>query len=126
VYRTSDAQYVVLGGREMKFVTNLMTALGRPDLIAVAERPAGEQGELIDFLRTTFAGGTRAHWESWFAHKDVAFAPVLDFREALDQQHVAERGLWVEHDGSHMIGPAIRFADEHWTPQPAPDLNGDA
>lgn len=125
VYQTKDGKHVVLGGREMKFVTNLMTALERPDLIGIAERPAGEQGELIDFLRGIFAGKTRDEWVAWFAEKDVAFSPVLDFREALDQPHIAERGLLVEHDSAHQIAPAIRFADEQWTPSSAPGLNAD-
>ena len=57
----------------------------QPDLIAVADQPAGEQDQLITFLAGVFATRTRAEWEAWFADKDVAFAPVLDFREALDQ-----------------------------------------
>jgi crotonobetainyl-CoA:carnitine CoA-transferase CaiB-like acyl-CoA transferase len=109
IYATKDARHIVLGGREMKFATNLLTALDRPDLIAHAERPAGEQSELIDFLRKTFATKTRDEWVKWFAEKDVAFAPVLDFREALDAPHIAERGLLIEQDGGHMIAPAIRF-----------------
>ncbi len=40
---------------------------------------------MIDFLRVTFARRTRDEWVAWFADKDVAFAPVLNFREALDQ-----------------------------------------
>jgi crotonobetainyl-CoA:carnitine CoA-transferase CaiB-like acyl-CoA transferase len=109
VYATKDARQIVLGGREMKFATNLLTALNRPDFIPHAERPAGEQGELTAFLRATFATRTRDEWVAWFADKDVAFAPVLDFREALDQPHIAERGLLIEGEGGHMIAPAIRF-----------------
>jgi crotonobetainyl-CoA:carnitine CoA-transferase CaiB-like acyl-CoA transferase len=110
VYRTADGKHIVLGGREEKFVTNLLTALDRPDLIPLGSAPAGEsQAALIAFLRETFARRSRAEWVAWFADKDVAFAPVLDFREALDQPHVAERGLWVERDGAHHIAPAIRF-----------------
>ena len=109
VYATKDAKHIVLGGREMKFAANLLTALDRPDLIAYAERPAGEQGNLITFLRATFTTKTRDEWVAWFADKDVAFAPVLDFREALDAPHIAERGLLIEQDGGHMIAPAIRF-----------------
>lgn len=109
VYRCADGRHIVLGGRELKFATNLLTAFDRPDLIPHAERPAGEQGELIAFLRETFVTKTRDQWVSWFADKDVAFAPVLDFREALDQPHIAERGLLVEGEGGHMIAPAIRF-----------------
>ena len=109
VYTCADGKHIALGGREMKFATNLLTALDRPDLIAHAERPAGEQAELIAFLRETFATKSRDQWVSWFAGKDVAFAPVLDFREALDAAHIAERGLLIEAEGGHMIAPAIRF-----------------
>lgn len=125
VYETADAKHVVLGGREMKFVTNLMTALGKPEMIAIAERPAGEQGELIAYLRALFATKTRDEWVAWFADKDVAFSPVLDFREALDEPHIAERGLWIEHAGAHQIAPAIRFASETWRPSDAPHLGAD-
>jgi crotonobetainyl-CoA:carnitine CoA-transferase CaiB-like acyl-CoA transferase len=123
VYRTADDGHVVLGGRELKFARNLLTALGRDDLLPLAEAPAGEQDALIAFLRETFATRTRAEWEAWFADKDVAFAPVLDFREALDAPHVAERGLLVtDAGGGTHIAPAIRFAGEEWTPGPVPEL----
>ena len=130
VYTTKDAQHVVLGGREIKFARNLLIALGREDLIPIAEAPAGEQGELIAFLRETFATKTREQWVEWFADADkvgdVAFSPVLTFREALDEPHVAERGLWVEAaGGGRHIAPAIRFAGEQWTPGPVPDLGED-
>ncbi len=125
VYTTADAKHVVLGGREMKFVTNLMTALERPDLITVAERPAGQQGALVEFLRETFLTKSRDEWIAWFSDKDVAFSPVLDFREALDQPHIAERGLIVEHDGAHQIAPSVRFVSETWMPTGAPELNAD-
>jgi crotonobetainyl-CoA:carnitine CoA-transferase CaiB-like acyl-CoA transferase len=123
VYATADGRHIVLGGREMKFASNLLTALGRPDLITHAERPAGEQGELIAYLRGVFITKSRDEWTAWFADKDVAFAPVLDFREALDEPHIAERGLWVETDGAHHLAPPIRFRGEPaWTPVDAPDL----
>lgn len=118
VYATADRKHVALGGREEKFVRNLLTALDREDLIPVGLAPAGEQGALIAFLRETFARRTRDDWVAWFADKDVAFAPVLDFRESLDQPHIAERGLLVEGQ----IAPAVRFMGEVWTPRSAPEL----
>ena len=111
VYACSDGRHVVLGGREAKFARALLTALDRPDLIDHAERPAGEQDALIAFLRGVFATRSRDEWVEWFEGMDVAFAPVLDFRETFDSAHVAERGLLIERDGSKMIGPAVRFAD---------------
>ena len=125
VYETSDGRHIVLGGREMKFVANLLTALDRPDLIPLGEAPAGEQVALIAFLRSAFASKTRDAWGAWFADKDVAFATVLNFREAFDQPHVAERALIIEAGGAHHIAPAIRFASEQWVPSDAPELNAD-
>ena len=118
VYKTADGRHVALGGREEKFVRNLLAALDRADLIPAGLAPAGEQAELIAFLRDTFRTRTRDEWVAWFADKDVAFAPVLDFREALDQPHVAERGLLAEGQ----IAPAVRFNGEAWHPREAPEV----
>lgn len=109
VYRTADGGHIVLGGREVKFARNLLTALGRPDLIIHTERPAGAQRELIAFLRATFLSRTRSAWVKWFADKDIAFAPILDFREALDQPHVAERRLWQTREEGHIVTGSIQF-----------------
>ena len=124
VYQTRDARYVVLGGREIKFARNLLGALGREDLIQLAEAESGPaQAPLIAFLRETFAGRSRDEWVAWFADKDVAFAPVLDFREALDAPHIAQRELLIEADGRHHFAPPIRFGSEPaWTPGSVPEL----
>ena len=127
VYETSDGKHVALGGRELKFARNLLSALGRGDLLLFAEKEAGEQEPLISFLRETFATKTRDEWVAWFADKDVAFSPVLDFREAFDEPHIAERALLVESNaqgnkGAHHIAPPIRFAGDDWTPGSVPKL----
>lgn len=125
VYETKDGQHVVLGGRELKFARNLMTALDREDLYPIAEQPAGEQGELIAYFRETFATKTREEWVAWFADKDVAFSPVLDFREAFDEPHIADRGILVSSSdgGGNHIAPSIRFAGEEWAPASIPSLS---
>ncbi|MEM6476494.1 MAG: CoA transferase [Pseudomonadota bacterium] len=123
IYQTKDAKHIALGGREIKFARNLLSALGREDLIDHAEREAGEQDELIAYLRDTFVTRSRDEWVEWFADKDVAFAPVLNFREALDEPYVEARKLLVESDeGAHHIAPPIRFAGEEWRPGPVPEL----
>ncbi|WP_156257130.1 CaiB/BaiF CoA transferase family protein [Sandarakinorhabdus oryzae] len=122
VYECADGRHVVLGGREIKFARALLTALGRPDLIALAEAEAGEaQAPLIAFLRETFLTRSRDAWDAFMAGLDVAYAPVLDFAEAFAQPHIAERGLL---NGIH-IAPAIRFAGETYAPGPVPALEGD-
>jgi crotonobetainyl-CoA:carnitine CoA-transferase CaiB-like acyl-CoA transferase len=125
VYRTKDGQHIVLGGREQKFVATLLEALGRPDLIPLGEAPAGAaQAPLRAYLAETFAGRSRDEWVLWFRDKDVAFAPVLDFREALGKPHIAERGLLVEHGGASQFAPPIRFGGEQWRPTDAPARGG--
>lgn len=120
VYECADGRHVVLGGREEKFATALLTSLGRPDLIALSQAEAGPaQAPLIAYLRETFRTRSRAAWEAYMADLDVAFAPVLDFAEAFAQPHIAERGLIVQADGRPQIAPAIRFGD--WQPGPVPE-----
>ncbi|WP_417613905.1 CaiB/BaiF CoA transferase family protein [Parasphingorhabdus sp.] len=124
VYKTLDDKFVVLGAREVKFANNLLTALDCLDLLPLAEKEAGElQQPLIQYLRGTFLTKTRDDWVEWFADKDVAFAPVLNFAEALDQGFLLERGLLIESDGSHQIAPSFQFrSEENWQPSDAPEL----
>ncbi|GAB5489257.1 MAG: CaiB/BaiF CoA-transferase family protein [Parasphingorhabdus sp.] len=124
VYATSDGKHVVLGAREIKFATNLLTALDRLDLLPLAENEAGEgQAPLTAFLRATFASKTRDAWVRWFEDKDVAFSPILNFREALDQDFLRARGLLIQADDNHQIAPSFRFASEDkWQASDAPEL----
>ena len=123
VYECADGRHVVLGGREIKFARSLLTALGRPDLITLAEAEAGPaQAPLVAFLRETFRTLSRDEWTAFMHDLDVAYAPVLDFAEAFAQPHVAERGLIATADGRHHIAPAIRFAGEDWIPGAVPEL----
>lgn len=123
VYRTADDRHIVLCGREEKFVRRLLGDLARPDLVEAALGPAGPgQAPVMTFLSATFATRTRDEWVRWFEGRDVAFAPVLDFAEALSQPLVRAAGLLVEADGAHLFAPAIRFMNEPaWRPVPAPD-----
>jgi crotonobetainyl-CoA:carnitine CoA-transferase CaiB-like acyl-CoA transferase len=79
---------------------------------------------LIDYLAVTFRTRSRDAWVQFMADVDVAFAPVLDFAEALAAPHVAERGLLVTADGRPHIAPAIRFGSDDWRPSPVPPLGG--
>ena len=108
----------MLCGRELKFARTLLTDLGRPDLLPLAEAAAGPaQAPLRAFLAQTFALRSQAEWTQWFHGRDVAFAPVRDLRDGL-----ARSGLIVtDADGGHHIAPAIRFAGEPaWQPGPTP------
>ena len=119
VYKTKDAKHLVLGGSELKFVKNLLTALGRPDLIAVCENPPGPaQDPVKTFLQECFLGKTLAQWEHWFADKDVCFAPVKDLYQAVHDEHTRERAMLLYDDEQNEhLGVPIKFQQEPARPQ---------
>ena len=114
VYETKDGRFVALGGSEIKFATNLLTALGRPDLIELCRLPPGPgQQPVREFLEATFRTRTQAEWIAWMADKDVAFAPVKTLREGLDDVQVRHREMVVEDGrGWEHIGLPIKYQDE--------------
>jgi crotonobetainyl-CoA:carnitine CoA-transferase CaiB-like acyl-CoA transferase len=121
VYACADGRHIVLCGRELKFARTLLTDLGRPDLIALAEAdPGPPQAPLRAFLAETFAARTQDQWTAWFQGRDVAFAPVRDLADGL-----ARSGMIVtDKDGAHHMAPAIRFAGEAgWEPGATPALS---
>jgi crotonobetainyl-CoA:carnitine CoA-transferase CaiB-like acyl-CoA transferase len=114
VYRCKDERYVVLGGREEKFVRQLLSALGREDLIDMCLQNAGSaQAPAIAFLSDTFLSKTRAEWEAWFDGKDICFAPVLNFVEAFAHPQIGAREMLIfGPQGEHLIGTPIKFKNE--------------
>ncbi|NEH33249.1 CoA transferase, partial [Rhizobium ruizarguesonis] len=109
--RTADSQWLCLGGRELDFATNLLTPLGRPDLIPVAVGPAGKaQAGLRAFLSEVFLTRTLTEWLEWLEGRRVSFAPVLSLREALSHpQARARQMVKMDAAGRRHIASAIRF-----------------
>jgi crotonobetainyl-CoA:carnitine CoA-transferase CaiB-like acyl-CoA transferase len=114
LYETKDGGWIALGGQEMKFAVNLLTALGRTELIELCKLPPGkEQDPVREFLRETFRTKTRAEWVEYFKDRDVPFAPVNTLPEVLDDPHFRQRGMvMTDARGWDHIGNPIRFANE--------------
>ncbi len=114
LYRTADDRWLALGGAEVKFARNLLTPLGREDLIHYAELPPGPgQEPLRAFLREAFAERTLAEWEAWFADKDVCWATVRTLKAAFDDPALQARGMLArDTDGNEIVGTPIRFREE--------------
>ncbi len=114
VYETSDGKFVALGGAELKFATNLLSALGRPDLIPLCQlRPGPGQDPVRDFLTETFLTRTQAEWVDWMAGCDIAFAPVKTLREGLDDPQTRYRQMVLEDfRGWEHLGIPIKFSEE--------------
>ncbi|MCP3725759.1 CoA transferase [Paraburkholderia sp. CNPSo 3272] len=117
-YETADSKWLCLGGRERSFATNLLTPLGRPDLVGDAIGPAGEsQTRVRAFLTRTFLSRTLDEWLDWFDGRNISVAPVLSIAEALDHPHAHERAM-IQSDPSgrkHVASP-IHFRMEPAAP----------
>jgi crotonobetainyl-CoA:carnitine CoA-transferase CaiB-like acyl-CoA transferase len=126
LYETADGRRLAFGGSEAKFAENLLTALGRPDLIAAARTQPGDgQGPVRDFLAAEIRRRTLAEWEAFLGPLDVCWAPVRTLAEAFADPFLAERGMLDDDEaGSPFIGTPIRFANEPAKIDPAaPNLN---
>ena len=121
IYETKDGRFIVLGGAELKFAANLLNAFDRPDLIELCKRPPGQpQAPVRDFLRELFLTKSQSEWIAWMEDKDIAFAPVQNLREALDDPQVRARAMLVEDDrGWEHIGNPLKFEAE----PPMPELS---
>jgi crotonobetainyl-CoA:carnitine CoA-transferase CaiB-like acyl-CoA transferase len=114
IYETQDADYIVLGGQELKFAKNLLEPLGRPDLVELCELPPGPgQDPVREFLRQAFRTRTKAQWIEWFKERDVAFAPMRTLPEVLEDAHFKARGMVLkDHRGWDHLGIPIAFREE--------------
>lgn len=118
LYETSDGEFLVFSGPELKFAMNLLTALGREDLIEIAKRPPGpEQAPLRAFFTDTFKARSLAEWQSFLEPIDCAWSWVRSLKDAFDDPFTTERGMvFTDADGHRHVGPPIKFKLE--PPQP--------
>ncbi len=114
VYRCADGKYLTMGGSEIKFASNVLNALGRPDLIDICKEPPGPVHDPVKkFLADTFATQPLAHWEGFLDKIDCCWAPVKQVREGLMSEQVAARKLKIDYpDGTSHLGIPIKFAAE--------------
>jgi crotonobetainyl-CoA:carnitine CoA-transferase CaiB-like acyl-CoA transferase len=118
LYETHDGKWLSLGGSEHKFVKNLLTAIGRPDLIAAGATPPGPSHEPVkQFLRETFITKSLAEWTAFLDNVDVCWAPVRDLFEATQEAHLsAHDTIHIDEDGAKHLNNPMRFTHEPATP----------
>jgi crotonobetainyl-CoA:carnitine CoA-transferase CaiB-like acyl-CoA transferase len=113
VYDTSDRRQLVLAGQEMKFVKNLLGALGKPEMAPLCEWPGPHQKPVMDFLEATFKTKPLAHWMEWLATLDICYGPVNTLPEAITDPNLVKRGaVPSDSDGRKHFAPVVRFKDE--------------
>jgi crotonobetainyl-CoA:carnitine CoA-transferase CaiB-like acyl-CoA transferase len=116
LYETEEGDWIALGGAELHFAETLLHALGRPDLFELCKLPPGKGQEPVRaFFRETFRTKTKAEWVEWFKPlmSKLAFAPVKNLREALDDPQARAREMVVvDERGWEHLGIPIKFAHE--------------
>ncbi|MBA3799063.1 MAG: CoA transferase [Geodermatophilaceae bacterium] len=123
VYVCADGRYLAVGALEEPFYAALVSGLGLvqeelPDRSDPARWPA-----LREVFAATLAGRTRDEWWAVFRGTDACVAPVLDWQEAISDEHNAHRGVFTEVGAQRQPSPAPRFgATVADPPRPAPRL----
>jgi crotonobetainyl-CoA:carnitine CoA-transferase CaiB-like acyl-CoA transferase len=116
-YQTADDQWLCLGGRERPSAANLLTPLGRPDLIDNATGKA-PQAPLREFLQATFRSRSRDAWLTWCEGRAISIAPVLSYSQALRHPHTVARAMVLHDDkGDAHLATPIKFANEPGVPR---------
>ncbi|MFO1188047.1 MAG: CoA transferase [Alphaproteobacteria bacterium] len=131
LYKTRDGWIYLMCNKE-KFWPALCEKLGRPDLATdprflrfpdrYAQRPL-----LTQILDAALSERTTAEWMTIFQGK-VPAAPVLGFREALENPFARERVEPLDHpDGgvAHMLRAPIRCSGETYERRAGPSLGQD-
>jgi len=109
-YETSDGKYISLGAIEPQFYAEFRAVMGLDDDAWTAQMNPASWGPLKAELATRFRAQTRDHWVAAFKGHEVCFAPVLDFDEALADDHNRARGTFVAAGGVTQPAPAPRYS----------------
>ena len=127
IYATADGRHIALGGQEMKFVKNLLGALGRPELAPLCEKPGAHQAPVMELLSAFFREKTLAQAGEFLSKLDVCYGEVNTLPEALRDPNALARGMvFDDPDGRRHLAPPVRFADEPAQPNyQEPKLNRD-
>ncbi|MDQ2891513.1 MAG: CoA transferase [Pseudomonadota bacterium] len=109
-YETADGKWISLGAIEPQFYAAFRRVMGFDDPAWDQQmNPAAWPGLKAE-LTIRFRSQTRDEWVAAFAGHEVCFAPVLDFDEALANDHNRFRETFVEAGGVHQPAPAPRYS----------------
>jgi alpha-methylacyl-CoA racemase len=120
-YRCADGGWVAVGALEPQFYAALLEKLGLAGDEAIAAHLDPDAWPAIrERFTAKFAERPRDEWHELFADSDCCVAPVLSMREAREDGHNRDRGIFVEVGGMPQPAPAPRFSvTESEVPAPA-------
>jgi alpha-methylacyl-CoA racemase len=110
-YECADGGWVAVGALEPQFYRALVEKLGMGDDEEIAAHLDPSTWPAIRArLTAKFAERRRDEWHELFADSDCCVAPVLSMREAREDGHNRDRGIFVEVGGMPQPAPAPRFS----------------
>jgi alpha-methylacyl-CoA racemase len=120
-YECADGGWVAVGALEPQFYAALLAKLGLDgDEALGAPLDQATWPAIRERFTAKFAERGRDDWHQLFADSDCCVAPVLSMREARDDGHIRDRGIFVEVGGMPQPAPAPRFSvTEPEVPTPA-------
>lgn len=95
IYTTRDNKYVSIGAIEPKFWSGFCLRLGKQEFIEKQYLPE-VQPLIMQEIEEIIKSKTRDEWVEYFADLDVCFSPVLDFSEAVRNEHLQQRDMLVK------------------------------
>jgi crotonobetainyl-CoA:carnitine CoA-transferase CaiB-like acyl-CoA transferase len=94
-YECADGKFLSLGSLEPQFWAALCDVAGRPDMKAHEFDGEGHE-EFAEHLTRLFKTKTRDEWFAELKSVELCVAPVLDLREALENDHNRARQMVVD------------------------------
>lgn len=110
-YQCADDEWVAVGALEPQFYRALIEKLGMADDEAVqAYMDPATWPAIRERFTAKFAERSRDEWHEIFADSDCCVAPVLSMREAREDGHNRDRGIFIDVGGMPQPAPAPRFS----------------
>ena len=109
-YQCKDGEFISLGSIEPQFYAELRRLAGLDEALYDGQMDAKNWPAMKQKMTAVFKTKTRDEWCAIMQGTDVCFAPVLSLSEAPDHPHMAERKIFVTHDGVVQPAPAPRFS----------------
>lgn len=95
-YKTSDGQYLSVGGLEAKFARSFYGTLGLGDLSSLVFATSEETAAVKNKVAEAIASRPLDHWLKVFGEVDACVEPVRTMAEAVSRPPLSERGMVVE------------------------------
>ncbi|MBS1884823.1 MAG: CoA transferase [Actinobacteria bacterium] len=110
-YRCADGGWVAVGALEPQFYAALLEKLGMAGEEEIANHLDPATWPAIRArLTAKFAERARDDWHELFADSDACVAPVLSMKEAREDGHNRDRGVFVKVGDMPQPAPAPRFS----------------